>query len=103
MSRGQKILGVIIIFVGAFNIARLYGAVAGGGDDVVGIAGLGVMLATSGSIYLLPSLIAVLRRHRSRGGIVALNVVAGWTVIGWLGSLVWCLTGERGGASKASA
>lgn len=43
-------------------------------------------------LYLTPTFIAVGRSHHNAGAIFALNLLAGWTVIGWIGSLVWALT-----------
>jgi hypothetical protein len=44
--------------------------------------------------YFLPTLLAVIRLHRSVWAIVAVNVLLGWTVIGWLWALIWSLTGN---------
>ncbi len=43
-------------------------------------------------IYLLPTLIAVIRSHNKLGQIAALNIFLGWLVIGWIGGLIWSLT-----------
>jgi hypothetical protein len=51
-----------------------------------------VILLLATSIYFLPSLIALLRRHHNSGAIVALNLFLGWTLVGWVVSLVWALT-----------
>lgn len=40
-------------------------------------------------LYFLPSLIAYSRRHKNIQAIFALNFLLGWTVLGWVGSLVW--------------
>jgi hypothetical protein len=40
-------------------------------------------------IYFLPSLIALLRRHKNMLAIFLLNLFLGWTIIGWVSSLVW--------------
>ena len=42
-------------------------------------------------VYMLPATLALLRGHRNRGAVVALNVLAGWTVIGWLIALIWSI------------
>jgi hypothetical protein len=42
--------------------------------------------------YLLPSIIAAFRRHHNTAAILALNVLLGWTVLGWVVSLVWAVT-----------
>ncbi|MDK2745008.1 MAG: superinfection immunity protein [Nitrospira sp.] len=42
-------------------------------------------------IYLIPSFVAVVRNHDHRFEISALNLVLGWTGIGWIGALVWAI------------
>jgi Superinfection immunity protein len=42
-------------------------------------------------MYFLPSLIALVRGKRDVAAIVVLNFFLGWTVIGWVVSLVWAL------------
>ena len=44
------------------------------------------------ALYLLPSAIASSRRAPSFGSIFAVNVLFGWTVLGWLAALGWALT-----------
>lgn len=51
---------------------------------------LGVVLLVI--IYFLPALIAGRRKHRNAGAIGALNLLLGWTFLGWVVSLVWALT-----------
>lgn len=41
------------------------------------------------AIYFLPTLIAFLRRHKNSLAIFLLNLLLGWTVLGWVVSLVW--------------
>jgi hypothetical protein len=43
-------------------------------------------------LYLVPTLIAWIRGHEQKVAITALNLLLGWSVIGWIGSLVWSLT-----------
>ena len=40
-------------------------------------------------IYFLPTLIAFLRQHKNSLAIFLLNLLLGWTVLGWVASLVW--------------
>ena len=40
-------------------------------------------------LYFLPTIVAAKRNHQSSGGIFALNLLLGWTMIGWIIALVW--------------
>ena len=42
--------------------------------------------------YLLPTLVAILRQHHNRGAIGALNLLLGWTFLGYVIALVWSLS-----------
>ena len=44
-----------------------------------------------GSIYFVPAFIATSKKHPNEVAIIVLNAVAGWTFLGWVGSLVWAL------------
>lgn len=56
------------------------------------------------SAYLLPSIIALLRGVTSMGGIVIVNLLVGWTGIGWLAALVMaCAKSTRRDQTEAAA
>ena len=44
------------------------------------------------SIYMLPTIIAFVRRKEI---IAALNFFGGWTMVGWIMSLIWALIKEE--------
>ena len=46
-------------------------------------------------LYLLPTIIAVRSKHPYESGVVILNIFLGWTLIGWVGALVWAVSGRR--------
>lgn len=50
-------------------------------------------------LYFLPTIIAASRKHPNVGGIVALNFFLGWTVLGWIGALIWAFAAPRSNAS----
>jgi len=55
-----------------------------------GGAALGFLFIVLGIvIYFLPTIIGVERRHQSAGGITVLNLLLGWTGLGWIIALVW--------------
>ncbi|QQP87545.1 superinfection immunity protein [Skermanella sp. TT6] len=55
-----------------------------------------LLLFTLGLAYLLPAVVADVRRHTDRKFIIALNVFLGWTGFGWLAAFVWSLLPRRG-------
>lgn len=48
-----------------------------------------------GCLYLVPSALALVRRHQNFWLIVLLNLLLGWTGVGWLAALVWACTAAR--------
>ncbi len=47
------------------------------------------------SLYLLPALVAYMRGHHDRLAILFLDLLLGWTVIGWVIALIWSGTAVR--------
>jgi hypothetical protein len=48
--------------------------------------------ASALGIYLIPAFMASGRKHRNTMPIAALNIMLGWTVLGWIAAFVWSLT-----------
>jgi ABC-type transport system involved in cytochrome c biogenesis permease component len=44
------------------------------------------------AIGFLPTFIALARHHHNSLAIFALNLLLGWTGIGWIAALIWSLT-----------
>ncbi|PZU70222.1 MAG: hypothetical protein DI554_00325 [Sphingobium sp.] len=59
---------------------------------------LAVVVLVGVPLYFLPAIIAYRRHHRNKLPILALNICAGWTFIGWLGALIWSLLNHDTGA-----
>ncbi len=45
-------------------------------------------------VYFLPSIVARARNHKNRIAIIALNLLTGWTFVGWVISIVWALKND---------
>lgn len=52
---------------------------------------LPVKVAAGAGLYFLPTVVAVGRRHRNWGALFMLNLLAGWTIVGWVICLVWAV------------
>ena len=61
-----------------------------------------IVLTVAAFIYFLPAMVAVTRQHPSLVALVTLNVLLGWTVLGWIAALMWGLSGP-GKAESPSA
>lgn len=42
--------------------------------------------------YIIPSLIAHSRKAKRLPGIIVLNLLLGWTLLGWVGALIWAVS-----------
>ncbi|MGO0686835.1 superinfection immunity protein [Pseudomonas fulva] len=51
-----------------------------------------VMLAMAVALYFTPTIIAASRTHPNRVSIMLLNFFLGWTVLGWIASLIWSVS-----------
>ncbi|WP_110642444.1 superinfection immunity protein [Salinicola sp. CPA57] len=54
-----------------------------------------ISMAISLALYLLPTIIAAARHKRNVVAIGALNILLGWTLIGWVVALVWSLMHDK--------
>ena len=46
------------------------------------------------ALYMLPSYVALMRRHIRQDSIIAVDMLLGWTFVGWIVALAWSLTGD---------
>jgi Superinfection immunity protein len=58
------------------------------GGAIIAIVLLGVAIA----LYFLPAIIASRRGHQNVDGIAVLNLLLGWTLLGWIAALIWACT-----------
>jgi hypothetical protein len=40
-------------------------------------------------LYFLPTVIAIQSKHKHVAPIMIINIFLGWTLLGWVGALVW--------------
>ncbi len=50
-----------------------------------------IMLIGAAILYFVPSVIAFIRRKRNFKAIAALNLLLGWSFLGWVAALIWSL------------
>ena len=51
-----------------------------------------VLLIIALVLYFLPAIVAYRRRHQNESAIIVLNLLLGWTLLGWIAALVWAST-----------
>jgi hypothetical protein len=68
------------------------GGITMGAFSLFHIVILLIALVLLGGGYFLPAVVAFLRRHHKRSAILVLNLLLGWTCIGWIIALVWACT-----------
>jgi hypothetical protein len=50
-------------------------------------------------LYIVPFLVAAARGHQSPAGVLVANLLIGWTIVGWLGLLIWVSIGANNGGA----
>jgi hypothetical protein len=47
------------------------------------------------ALYFMPTIVAGYRHHNSLMLIMVLNILLGWTMLGWLALLIWACFGDQ--------
>lgn len=47
------------------------------------------------ALYMLPTIIAFMRKKKNTGAIAVVNFFLGWSLIGWVVALAWSFTHEN--------
>jgi amino acid transporter len=66
-------------------------AFSGAFGVVFGIAAIFLLLA----LYFLPAIIAYKRNHHNRLAILMVDLLVGWSFLGWAVALVWACTAVK--------
>ena len=53
-----------------------------------------LVLTIGAAVYFLPTIVAIARGKLSGAGVMIMNFVLGWTVIGWVVCFIWAFTGR---------
>ncbi|MBO4432813.1 MAG: superinfection immunity protein [Clostridia bacterium] len=70
-------------------------AASGGTSIIVLLAWLLILFSVTVPLYPLPLVIAFSRRHTNKVSILLLNLLLGWTFVGWVIALVWSASNSR--------
>ena len=83
----KSITKFLYILLGAILFFGFLGAISGSTEGFI----VSIFWVIPLIIYFIPSIIAFLRKCPSALAITALNLFLGWTLFGWVASLVWAL------------
>jgi hypothetical protein len=57
------------------------------------MSGIDIALVIGAALYFVPTIIAVVRHHPHALPIGLVNLLVGWTGLGWIAVLIWsCIT-----------
>jgi hypothetical protein len=62
---------------------------------IVGLFTLFTFVGVLSTLYLLPTIVALVRGYSSRASVAAINIFLGWTLVGWAVALSWALKAEE--------
>lgn len=51
-----------------------------------------ILLAVGSAAYFFPWIVAGSRKHHNSTAIFVLNLLLGWSVLGWIAAIVWACT-----------
>ena len=86
-----------ILLVGGLAILAVLGFAVGMASNNKALQGPAHLLlfAIAIALYVLPTLLALYRDCKASGWIAVINVLLGWTLIGWVVALGWAASGAR--------
>lgn len=85
---GTLVVVPTLVFVVAFIMLKMPESTSVVSQRMPGIA----IIVFVAFMYMLPTYVASKKGHHNQQAIMWLNILAGWTGIGWLIALIWALT-----------
>lgn len=85
-------LSILALLFGMSTASSNAALAAGNSDTATGAVIVLAIVMLALAAYFLPSIVAAARKHRNTTAIFFLNLLLGWSLIGWIGALIWALT-----------
>jgi len=57
--------------------------------------GTSILVTVALAAYFMPAIIGATREHPNKVAIFLLNLLLGWTLLGWVAALVWSATATQ--------
>lgn len=80
------------IYIVGLAILVLITGLIGSGTNTNALIAAWVFFPAAICLYFAPALLALSRAHPKTSAISILNLLLGWTLLGWVGALVWAYT-----------
>ena len=77
--------------VGIGAVSTIVMIMAGNGSSLAVLGMLGLFFAGIG-LYFYPAITASAREHPNQTSIMVLNLLLGWTLVGWVVAMVWSVS-----------
>jgi len=91
MNNLLRLVVFVVLIVGAFIVV----SVGLARNDAALLAPVNLILfLLAMAVYVLPSGLALYRDCKATAWIVAVNLLLGWTIIGWFAALGWAAAGH---------
>lgn len=92
----RPLTAALVVIIVGWAVAFLFVVLGNLGVPLVGHVGGGlgylVLYGIPVVFYLIPTLAAASEKHHNLRAIAALNILLGWTALGWIAALIWALT-----------
>lgn len=87
--------GLVIAVFAVVTVASIVAAIFVSKPPIVGLVFYPVTFNMIAGLYLLPSIVAIWMQRRQWFAITMLNMLLGWTLLGWVAALVWAAIEDR--------
>ncbi|WP_395611627.1 superinfection immunity protein [Allosphingosinicella sp.] len=87
-----------LLWIALLALVTVVTFAVGQGTGTPAVVAMAVFFPAAATLYFAPAIVAQERRHKNALAIGILNLFGGWTVVGWVGAIVWAYTALEGPA-----
>lgn len=91
------------VWIVALIVIVVVTAAVGQGTNGLALISTVIFFPAAIALYFSPGIVAATRGHPNRMPIFLVNLFLGWTVVGWVGALVWAYSSNQPAATDAVA
>ena len=91
------------VWIVALIVIVVVTAAVGQGTNGLALISTVIFFPSALALYFSPGIVAATRSHPNRMPIFLVNLFLGWTIVGWVGALVWAYSSHQHSAANAAA